>query len=251
LSSRIRHDIVIKRIDDVRSSFPQSIVEAPLAGKMLSVVPTIDPSASVRQSQLGAYTEVGARTMLLDVTMCDYSYVVNDAQITYTTIGKFCSIAAMTRINPGNHPMHRAAQAHFTYRASAYFAGESDDADFFEWRREHRVYVGHDVWIGHGAIVLPGRSIGNGAVIAAGAIVTKDVPAYTIVAGNPARPIRPRFSEDVASRLAELAWWDWDHETLRSALPDFRNLNIEDFLAKYEAAGDTTAAEVKQRSAAS
>ena len=116
--------------------------------------------------------------------MDDYSYVVNDAQITYTTIGKFCSIAAMTRINPGNHPMHRATQAHFTYRASAYFPGESDEAEFFDWRRSHRVHIGHDVWIGHGAIVLPGRSIGTGAVIAAGAIVTKDVPAYTIVGGK-------------------------------------------------------------------
>ena len=90
--------------------------------------------------------------------MDDYSYVVNDAQITYTTIGKFCSIAAMTRINPGNHPMQRASQAHFTYRASAYFPGESDDAEFFAWRREHHVHIGHDVWIGHGAIVLPGRN---------------------------------------------------------------------------------------------
>ena len=96
----------------------------------------IDPTAKVHDSQLGAYTEVGARTILLEVAMGDYSYVVNDAQITYTTIGKFCSIAAMTRINPGNHPMHRASQAHFTYRASAYFPGESDDAEFFAWRRE-------------------------------------------------------------------------------------------------------------------
>ncbi len=142
--------------------------------------------------------------MLLDVTMGDYSYVVNDSQITYTTIGKFCSIAAMTRINPGNHPMHRATQAHFTYRASAYFPGESDDAEFFEWRRSHRVHIGHDVWIGHGAIVLPGRSIGTGAVIAAGAIVTKDVPAYTIVGGNPARPIKRRFPEAIADRLVAL-----------------------------------------------
>jgi phosphonate metabolism protein (transferase hexapeptide repeat family) len=153
-----------------------------MAGKTLSTEPTIDPTASVRESKLGAYTEVGARTILLEVAMDDYSYVVNDAQITYTTIGKFCSIAAMTRINPGNHPMHRATQAHFTYRASAYFPGEADDAEFFAWRREHHVHIGHDVWIGHGAVILAGRSIGTGAVIAAGAIVTKDVPAYSIVA---------------------------------------------------------------------
>ncbi|SIO66506.1 hypothetical protein SAMN05443247_11271 [Bradyrhizobium erythrophlei] len=222
-----------------------------MAGKMLSVEPTVDPTASVRESQLGAYTEVGARTILLDVSMDDYSYVVNDAQITYTTIGKFCSIAAMTRINPGNHPMHRASQAHFIYRASAYFPGESDDADFFEWRREHRVHIGHDVWIGHGAIVLPGRSVGTGAVVAAGAIVTKDVPAYTIVAGNPARAIKRRFPEAITSRLAELGWWDWDHETLRTALPDFRRLGVEDFLAKYEAAGGSARSHARRRSAMS
>ena len=124
-----------------------------MAGKMLSVEPTVDPTARLHDTRLGAYCEVGARTILQEVTLDDYSYVVNDAQITYTTIGKFCSIAAMTRINPGNHPMQRATQAHFTYRASAYFPGESDEAEFFEWRREHHVRIGHDVWIGHGAIV--------------------------------------------------------------------------------------------------
>src|ERR1700727_3196252 len=160
-----------------------------MAGKMLSVEPTIDATAKLHETKLGAYCEVGARTVLLEVAMDDYSYVVNDAQITYTSIGKFCSIAAMTRINPGNHPMQRATQAHFTYRASAYFEGEADDAEFFAWRRANHVDIGHDVWIGHGAIVLPGRNIGTGAVIAAGAIVTKDVPAYTIIGGNPARPI--------------------------------------------------------------
>src|ERR1051325_480742 len=104
-----------------------------MAGKTLSTEPTIDPTASVRESKLGAYTEVGARTILLEVSMDDYSYVVNDGQITYTTIGKFCSIAAMTRINPGNHPMQRATQSHFTYRSSAYFLGEPDEAEFFDW----------------------------------------------------------------------------------------------------------------------
>ncbi|WP_407147796.1 chloramphenicol acetyltransferase [Bradyrhizobium sp. ORS 86] len=221
-----------------------------MAGKKLSIVPTIDPTAAVRDSKLGTYTEVGARTILLEVSMDDYSYVVNDSQITYTTIGKFCSIAAMTRINPGNHPMHRATQAHFTYRASAYFPGEGDDTDFFNWRRAHHVHIGHDVWIGHGAIILPGRNIGTGAVVAAGAIVTKDVPAYTIVAGNPARQIRPRFAAPIADRLTALGWWDWDHETLRRALPDFRKLSVEEFLDKYEAESASESQD-KQRSAAS
>jgi phosphonate metabolism protein (transferase hexapeptide repeat family) len=235
-ASCIRHDPVIKRIEDERTALPIADGRPPMAGKLLSTEPTIDPTASVRNCRLGAYTEVGARTILLEVTMADYSYVVNDSQITYTTIGKFCSIAAMTRINPGNHPMYRASQAHFTYRASSYFPGESDDAEFFAWRREHHVRIGHDVWIGHGAVILPGRSIGTGAVVAAGAIVTKDVPAYTIVAGNPARPVKRRFPESIAGRLTELAWWDWDHETLRRALPDFRKLDVEGFLEKYQSA---------------
>jgi phosphonate metabolism protein (transferase hexapeptide repeat family) len=234
--SFIRHDIVIKPTDDVRANQSALFVEVRMAGKILSVEPTIDSTAKLHDTRLGAYCEVGARTILHEVTMDDYSYVVNDAQMTYTTIGKFCSIAAMTRINPGNHPMHRASQAHFTYRASAYFPGESDDTEFFEWRRGHRVHIGHDVWIGHGAIVLPGRSVATGAVIAAGAIVTKDVAAYTIVAGNPARVIRPRFPEAVADGLQELAWWNWDHETLRRALPDLRKLTVEEFLEKYQPA---------------
>lgn len=210
-----------------------------MAGKALSVQPFIDPTATLRDSHAGAYCEIGARTTLLEVTLGDYSYVVNDSQIAYATIGKFCSIAAMTRINPGNHPMHRASQAHFSYRASAYFPGESDEQEFFAWRRGHHVTFGHDVWIGHGAIVLPGRSIGTGAIVAAGAVVTKDVPPYTIVGGNPAKPIRRRFPEKISEQLMELAWWDWSHDRLRTALPDFRNLPVEAFVEKYQRAAAT------------
>jgi phosphonate metabolism protein (transferase hexapeptide repeat family) len=206
-----------------------------MAAKKLGLEPLIDSTAQVRQATLGRYTAIGARTVFAESTMGDYSYVVNDANVIYTTIGKFCSIAAMTRINPGNHPMHRASQSHFTYRAAAYFDDAEDDEAFFDWRRAHAVTIGHDVWIGHGAIVLAGRSIGTGAVVAGGAVVTKDVAPYTIVAGNPARPVRRRFTEDVADRLQNLAWWDWEHTRLRAALDDFRNLSVEDFLERHEA----------------
>lgn len=205
-----------------------------MAGKKLGLEPVIDPTAQVRQATLGRYTEIGARTVFAESTLGDYSYVVNDSNVIYTTIGKFCSIAAMTRINPGNHPMDRASQSHFTYRASAYFEDAQDDAAFFDWRRAHAVTIGHDVWIGHGAIVLAGRSIGTGAVVAGGAIVTKDVAPYTIVAGNPARVVRRRFPEAVAERLEALAWWDWSHEKLRESLSDFRALPAEAFLERWE-----------------
>lgn len=201
--------------------------------KRLGETPLVHPTATVRSCQLGRYTEVGARTELNHCELGDYSYVVNDAMMDFTVIGKFTSIAAMTRLNPGNHPMQRASQSHFTYRASAYFDGEADEQDFFEWRRSSGVEIGHDVWIGHGAIVLPGRRVGTGAVIAAGAVVTRDVAPYTIVAGVPAVPVRRRFPEHVEAGLMALAWWDWDHARLNRALPDFRALSVEAFIEKY------------------
>jgi phosphonate metabolism protein (transferase hexapeptide repeat family) len=200
----------------------------------LSATPLIDPTAVVTGSRLGAYTEVAPRTKLHEVVLDDYSYIMNDSEVAYTTFGKFCSIAPMTRIHPVNHPMTRPSQSHFTYRASWYFDGADDDATLFAWRRAQAVTIGHDVWIGHGAIVLPGRTIGTGAVVGAGAIVTKDVAPYAVVAGNPARVIRQRFPDDIAERLQALAWWDWSHEKLREVLPDFRRLPIEGFLDKYE-----------------
>lgn len=203
--------------------------------KLLGPNPLINDSAQVRNCSFGAYVEVGARTQLLEVRMDDYSYVVNDTDIAYASIGKFCSIASHVRINPGDHPMERVSQSHFTYRASAYFEDASDEAELFARRRSRPVTIGHDVWIGHGAIILSGRTIGVGAVIGAGAIVTKDVPDYSIVVGNPASVLRMRFSEAVIIALRNLQWWNWPHDKLRTALEDFRSLPVDEFCDKYAA----------------
>jgi phosphonate metabolism protein (transferase hexapeptide repeat family) len=202
------------------------------SAKQLGLEPFIHPTASVRDSTLGAYTEVGARTTLAEVEMGDYSYVVHDAQIIYATIGRFCSIASHTRVNPGNHPLDRVALNHFTYRASAYGLGP-DEAGFFDWRRGRRVTLGHDVWLGHGVIVLPGVSIGTGAAIGAGAVVTKDIPPFAIAVGNPARVIRFRFPEQIRAALLEIAWWDWPRERLAAALEEIRTLPAEEFCRRH------------------
>jgi len=195
--------------------------------------PHIDPMASVVDCALGRWTRIGARTQMNEVVFDDYSYIVSDSSATYAEIGKFCSIARDVRINPGNHPTWRAAQHHFSYRATSYELAEQDDADFFEWRRNDQVTMGHDIWVGHGATILAGVKVGTGAVIGAGAVVSKDVPPFAVAVGVPARVIKYRFDQALRERLLDLAWWDWGHDRLAAALADFRSLDAAAFVARH------------------
>jgi len=195
--------------------------------------PAIHETARVTNSTIGRYTEISERCRLEEVEMGDYSYIMQDGSVWCATIGKFVNIAASVRINATNHPVERATLHHFTYRAANYWDDAENEHDFFDARRARRVWIGHDVWIGHGVTILPGVTIGNGAVIGAGAVVSKDVAPYTIVGGVPAKLIRERFTAELGARMDRLAWWDWDHATLRSALDDFRALGAEAFVSKY------------------
>ncbi|MDP1731965.1 MAG: DapH/DapD/GlmU-related protein [Devosia sp.] len=199
----------------------------------LSDAPLIDETARVTDSVLGRYTEVGARTHVTHSSLGDYSYAVNDTQIAYAQIGRFANIASQVRIYASRHPMDRASLHHFTYRSAWYFDDAADDQSFFGWRASNGITIGHDTWIGHGAVVMPAVKIGNGAVIGSGAVVTRDVPAFAIAVGSPARVIKQRFPNAIAARLEALAWWDWEHSRLRGALEDFRSPRIEAFLEKH------------------
>ncbi|MCL1851939.1 MAG: acetyltransferase [Peptococcaceae bacterium] len=197
----------------------------------LGIAPQIDDNVFLTQTTLGAYTHLQAHSVFHDVVVGDYSYFAGYNQVYYAVIGKFCSVASFARINTTHHPSYtRVAQHHFTYRSEKFGFGE-DDAAFFAQRQKKVVTVCHDVWIGHNAVIMPGVTIGNGAVIGAGAVVTKDVEPYSVVAGVPATKINMRFPGDLIRRIEYLQWWDWDYETIKERLSDFRDM--EAFVRKY------------------
>ncbi|HEY5362934.1 MAG TPA: DapH/DapD/GlmU-related protein [Aestuariivirga sp.] len=195
--------------------------------------PRVHSSAELRDCVLGQFTDVAPRVVMAECKLGDYSYLARNAEAIYADIGKFCSIAASVRINAVNHPMHRVSQHNITYRPNEYFLFAKVDKEFREWRRNAQVIIGNDVWIGHGAIIMPGVKIGHGAVVAAGAVVTKDVAAYEIVGGVPAKRIKWRFPKKIREGLIELAWWNWDHEKLAKAVDDMRKLSPKDFISKW------------------
>ncbi len=118
-----------------------------------------------------------------------------------TVIGNYCSIAANVRFIGSNHPIDFASTHPMFYYPSLGFVDR-------EKITRNNTVVGHDVWIGYNSLILANcRQIGTGAVIAAGSVVTRDVEPYTIIAGVPAKPIKKRFSNEIAEELTESEWY--------------------------------------------
>lgn len=132
-------------------------------------------------------------------------------------IGRYCSIASNVHYLAGNHPVD-----HLT--SSAVFYNKKLSNLEVEDIQRHSLTVGNDVWIGYGALITASCSvIGNGAVIGAGSVVTHDVEPYTIVAGNPARVIRKRFSDDLISQIEKTEWWNKTPQELMEYYPYMSN----------------------------
>ncbi|MEK7430737.1 MAG: CatB-related O-acetyltransferase [Pseudomonadota bacterium] len=134
-------------------------------------------------------------------------------------IGRYCSFANTVRSAPNNHPME-ALTTHPVLYERGFGVVDRD----VEWS-DPPLVVEDDVWVGHNVMILPGcKYIGRGAVIGAGSIVTKDVERYAVVAGNPARKLRDRFSPDLIEAIEASRWWEMDIPDLRRLVTDRRDL---------------------------
>jgi len=141
-------------------------------------------------------------------------------------IGKFCSLAkdCTFMMNGANHTF-----TSFSTYPFAVFKNGWGDGDVEQLKSQTRgdTVVGNDVWIGRSATIMPGVEIGDGAIIGAHAIVGRNVPPYTIVAGNPAREIRKRFDEKTIVELQNIKWWDWPIEKITQNMEAITNADLD------------------------
>lgn len=127
-------------------------------------------------------------------------------------IGKFCMIASGVEfiMNGANHLANSVSSYPF-----AIFGGDwSNSMNGRSYPKKGDTIIGNDVWIGYRASILPGVSIGDGAIVGSYSVVTRDVPPYTIVGGNPIQVIRQRFDGPTITQLLKLAWWNWPIEKI-------------------------------------
>lgn len=151
-----------------------------------------------------------------------YSRINPGCKIMNTTIGNFTAIGRDTTIGLGRHPMDYLSTQNIFYK---------NNKMTNKWVKQihlppMNIHIGSDVWIGIEAMIMDGVKIGNGAVIGARSVVTKDVPPYAIVVGQPARIIKYRFSEEIIEELEKIQWWNLNDEVISSKINFFRTSNI-------------------------
>ena len=147
-------------------------------------------------------------------------------------IGKFCAIAKDVKfiMNGATHGMSGFSTYPFQIFGNGW-ERVAPGKDGYPHKGDTR--IGHDVWIGYEATIMPGINVGSGAIIASKSVVTNDVPAYSIIGGNPAKLIKYRFDEETIRELENIAWWDWDAEMISRNLEAIVDSDLEALRAAH------------------
>ena len=181
----------------------------------------------VYKSELMEYVKIDRNNFILSSTIGRYTYSGNFTAIQEVEIGSFCSVSWGVSIGGGEHQLDSFTTHDVLYNNRYGFTISDDKASD---RYQQKCQLEKDVWIGANSVILRGVHIGNGAVVGAGSVVTQDIPDYAIVAGNPAKVIRYRFSDDVIERLLSSKWWTLKPDVLMEKVVPLRDAGIEKFL---------------------
>lgn len=150
-------------------------------------------------------------------------------------IGKFCSIATGVKFMMGGMQGHN-----YNWIASYPLDSFDEDFDNYEtippkaYRLKGDTVLGNDVWIGAESMIMPGVKIADGAIVGARSLVTKNIGAYEIWGGNPAKLIKKRFSDDDIAKLLQIKWWDWNDDKIKQNLSLLRNSDIDALWEKFK-----------------
>ena len=179
-----------------------------------------------KNSTLEGNNAIGEFSVVANSALGRYTYVGSRVRIEATDVGAFSSIASDVKIGLHEHPTKEYVSTYPGFHVQWPLTSLLSPKHKFETQK--RTSIGNDVWIGEGAIIRTGVHIGNGAIIGAGSVVTKDIPAYAIFAGVPARLIRYRFNELERSGLEDSKWWEWTDSRISEFQHFFRSAS--DFL---------------------
>lgn len=153
----------------------------------------------------------------------DYTYFAKAIVGHKSIIGRYCSFGNNLLISPDNHPSDWLSTHPMQYNKNFKKVPEIKVYHYDGLLNPPETVIGNDVWCGHNVTILQGVKIGDGVVVGTGSIVTKDVPPYAIVVGNPARIVKYRFSSEIIEELLELKWWELEAEELDGVeFPDIR-----------------------------
>ena len=188
----------------------------------------IGESSFIQDSNLADGVQINRRNMIVESQIGNFTYTGANTVIKKARIGKFCSISWNVSITGNKHDYHAISSHPFPRLTSFGFVDESEKQAL----DSESVQIGNDVWIGMNVCILPGVKVGSGSIIGAGGVVTRDVPPYAIVVGNPAKVLKYRFSEKIITQLLDLQWWDWPFEDIRKNIALFQGAMNEDTMEK-------------------